>query len=243
MTATSENVMGARCAEHVEHLHQGPAVLAARQADHDAVAVLDQAMLDDGPGHLRAMRASSGVAVRPCVSGHPAAAGVRRSSARSAPRRSRRHRRPAVRRAAWSSARRASAPASDRGRRIAHEARLAVAHQFRGTAAVAARDDGLRRGEGLDGDQPEVLLERPGRPRRGTTRDARRASRRPRRRAASPVSRAPWSRTSCRMRGASSPSPAIVQRTPAAAGSARARTSRSMRLSGVNRDTANNSGP
>ena len=29
--------------QHVENLHQRPAVLAARQADHDAVAVLDEA--------------------------------------------------------------------------------------------------------------------------------------------------------------------------------------------------------
>ena len=34
--------------QHVENLHQRPAVLAARQADHDAIAVLDQAVLDDG---------------------------------------------------------------------------------------------------------------------------------------------------------------------------------------------------
>ena len=34
-------------AQHVENLDQRPAVLAARQADHDAVAVLDQAELDD----------------------------------------------------------------------------------------------------------------------------------------------------------------------------------------------------
>ena len=38
--------------QHVEDLDQRPAVLAARQADHDAVAVLDQVVVDDGLGDL-----------------------------------------------------------------------------------------------------------------------------------------------------------------------------------------------
>ena len=39
-------------AQVVEHLHQRPAVLAARQADHDAVAVLDQVEVGDRLGRL-----------------------------------------------------------------------------------------------------------------------------------------------------------------------------------------------
>ena len=39
-------------AELVEDLQQRPAVLAARQADHDAVAVLDQQVIGDGLGRL-----------------------------------------------------------------------------------------------------------------------------------------------------------------------------------------------
>ena len=38
--------------EQVEHLQQRPAVLAARQADHDAVAVLDHLVVDDRLGRL-----------------------------------------------------------------------------------------------------------------------------------------------------------------------------------------------
>ena len=51
-TATSEKSIGARLLEHVEDLDQRPAVLAARQPDHDAIAVLDQAVLGDRLGDL-----------------------------------------------------------------------------------------------------------------------------------------------------------------------------------------------
>ena len=39
-------------AQHVEDLDQRPAVLAARQPDHDAIAVLDEVEVGDGPGRL-----------------------------------------------------------------------------------------------------------------------------------------------------------------------------------------------
>ena len=39
-------------AQDVEHLQQRPAVLAARQPDHDAVAVLDHVVVDDRLGRL-----------------------------------------------------------------------------------------------------------------------------------------------------------------------------------------------
>jgi len=38
--------------QHVQDLHQRPAVLAAGQADHDAVAVFDEAVPGDGARHL-----------------------------------------------------------------------------------------------------------------------------------------------------------------------------------------------
>ena len=43
-----------RCAltHDVEDLKERPAVLAAREADHDAIAVLDHLIVDDGPGRL-----------------------------------------------------------------------------------------------------------------------------------------------------------------------------------------------
>ena len=47
--------------QDVEHLQQRPAVLAAGQADHDAIAVLDHLVVDDRLGGFFAMRASSSV--------------------------------------------------------------------------------------------------------------------------------------------------------------------------------------
>ena len=38
--------------QHVEDLQQGPAVLAAGQPDHDAIAVLNQVVIDDRGGDL-----------------------------------------------------------------------------------------------------------------------------------------------------------------------------------------------
>ncbi|MCK7529388.1 MAG: hypothetical protein MZV64_73485 [Ignavibacteriales bacterium] len=109
--------------------------------------------------------------------------------------------------------------------------RLAVAHELGRAAAVAARDDGLRRGEGLDGDQPVVLLE--GREDHGAARRQVRheRARRRRRRAASRALRGRAPRTSVPDARASSPSPAIDaagrRRPPARRGP---RTSRSMRF-------------
>ncbi len=62
-------------AQVVEHLHQRPAVLAARQADHDAVAVLDQVEVDDRLGRLlgdRALRAECDTTSLQSTRGHPA---------------------------------------------------------------------------------------------------------------------------------------------------------------------------
>ena len=42
LTPMIEKLIGRALAQHVQNLNQRPAVLAAREADHDAVAVLDQ---------------------------------------------------------------------------------------------------------------------------------------------------------------------------------------------------------
>ena len=161
-------------AQHVEDLDQRPAVLAAGQPDHDAVAVLDQVVLGDRLGDLlgEARFERRGVAhdVRHQARLGPFSHGLQSSC--------RQHCGPcpasvSFARRATSSAVRAQplgerrvvhhAPQRRRQRlrrRIADEAADAVLDELGRPAAVAARDDGLARGERLDGDEPVVLLER-----------------------------------------------------------------------------------
>jgi hypothetical protein len=54
LTATSSKWIGARCLQLEQDVEQAVAVLAARQAHHDLVAVLDHVEVDDGLAHLAA---------------------------------------------------------------------------------------------------------------------------------------------------------------------------------------------
>ena len=53
-------------AQDVEDLEQRPAVLAAGQPDHDAIAVLDQAVIDDRLGDLLGDAGFESDAYKPC---------------------------------------------------------------------------------------------------------------------------------------------------------------------------------
>ncbi len=213
-------------AQHVEDLEQRPAVLAAREADHDAVAVLDESVLGDRSVTCLASRASSGdryamisgplasvyTAGRPSpASSRCTVAGHVSSAARAAP--------------AWPM-RSAAAASSIRRRRPAATAAAVGAHTSPSTPSLTSSvgpplsrhgHDRLVRGERLDGDEAVVFVERRERHRTAARQVVEElAVVEPADELDAPVE--PEPPPLLEQRVAASPSPAITARMPCAAG-------------------------